>query len=120
MSTETLFPNNEPLRFKIIRPVYETLTVNDAAAEHFEPLEAISSLAQVISLFDFLSRETREYFWAVPLDSKNRMLCLDPVSVGSLNASIVHPREVFKSFLLSSSCVKNQRFVHRLLPIPDR
>jgi DNA repair protein RadC len=57
----------------------------------------------VVRLFDFLSRETKEHFWAVHLDSKNRMLCLDQVSTGSLNASIVHPREVFKSCLLSSA-----------------
>ena len=37
------------------------------------------------------------------LDSKNRLLCLEIVSVGSLNASIVHPREVYKSALLSSA-----------------
>jgi len=103
MTTDTLFRNDQPLRFKIIRPVYETLTVNDAAAEDFEPTEAISSSAHVIGLFDFLGRETREHFWAVHLDSKNRLLCLDPVSTGSLNASIVHPREVFKSVLLFSA-----------------
>jgi DNA repair protein RadC len=103
MTSETLFINSEPLRFKIIRPVYETLTVNDAEAEYFEPTKTISSSAQVISLFDFLSRETREHFWVVHLDGKNRMLSLDPVSTGSLNASIVHPREVFKSVLLSSA-----------------
>ncbi|PLX91032.1 MAG: DNA repair protein RadC, partial [Desulfuromonas sp.] len=37
------------------------------------------------------------------LDSKNRIVCLDQVSTGSLNASIVHPREVFKSAMLSSA-----------------
>jgi len=37
------------------------------------------------------------------MDGKNRILCIDMVSVGSLNQSIVHPREVFKSALLSSS-----------------
>jgi DNA repair protein RadC len=103
MTTKTLFSNDEPLRFKIIRPVYETLTVNDNAAQYFEPLEAISSSSHVVRLFDFLGRETREHFWAVHLDSKNKLLCLDPVSTGSLNASIVHPREVFKSCLLSSA-----------------
>jgi DNA repair protein RadC len=103
MTTETLFTNEEPLRFKIITPVYETLTVNDDVAHYFEPLEAISSSSHVVRLFDFLSRETREHFWAVHLDSKNKLLCLDPVSTGSLNASIVHPREVFKSCLLSSA-----------------
>ena len=103
MTSEMLLTNEQPIRFKIIRPVYETLTVNDAAAQYFEPLEAISSSAHVIRLFDFLRRETREHFWAVHLDSKNKLLCLDPISTGSLNASIVHPREVFKSCLLSSA-----------------
>ena len=103
MTSEMLLTNDQPLRFKIIRPVYETLTVNDNAAQYFDPLEAISSSAHVIRLFDFLRRETREHFWAAHLDSKNKLLCLDPISTGSLNASIVHPREVFKSCLLSSA-----------------
>ena len=103
MTSEMLLTNDQPLRFKIIRPVYEVLTVNDKAAEYFEPLEAISSSAHVVRLFDFLGRKTREHFWAVHLDSKNKLLCLDPISTGSLNASIVHPREVFKSCLLSSA-----------------
>ena len=103
MTTDTSLNNDQPLRFKVIRPVYEVLTVNDKAAEYFEPREAISSSAHVIRLFDFLRRETREHFWAAHLDSKNKLLCLDPISTGSLNASIVHPREVFKSCLLSSA-----------------
>ena len=103
MTPETLLTDDQPLRFKIIRPVYEVLTVNDAAAEYFEPLEAIYSSSHAVRLFDFLGRETREHFWAVHLDSKNKLLCLDPISTGSLNASIVHPREVFKSCLLSSA-----------------
>ena len=37
------------------------------------------------------------------LDGKNRICCVDEVSVGSLNQSIVHPREVFKTALLSSA-----------------
>ncbi len=37
----------------------------------------------------------REVFISVLLDGKNRVLCEDRVSVGSLTASIVHPREVF-------------------------
>lgn len=38
----------------------------------------------------------REYFWALALDTKNHLVRLAEVSVGSLNASIVHPRELFK------------------------
>jgi DNA repair protein RadC len=38
----------------------------------------------------------REHFWALALSTKNRLLRVVEVSVGSLNASIVHPRELFK------------------------
>ena len=57
----------------------------------------------MFELFRFLSNETKEHFLALHMDSKNRILCLDHVSSGSLNASIVHPREVFKGCLLSSA-----------------
>lgn len=39
----------------------------------------------------------REYFVALYLDARNRVLVRETVSVGSLNASIVHPREVFRA-----------------------
>jgi DNA repair protein RadC len=38
----------------------------------------------------------REHFWALALSTKNRLLRMVEVSVGSLNTSIVHPRELFK------------------------
>lgn len=38
----------------------------------------------------------REHFWALALSTKNRLLRTIEVSVGSLNTSIVHPRELFK------------------------
>jgi DNA repair protein RadC len=38
----------------------------------------------------------REHFLAVYLDTRHRIVAIETVSVGSLNASLVHPREVFK------------------------
>ena len=38
----------------------------------------------------------REHFWTLALNTKNRLIRIIEVSVGSLNASIVHPRELFK------------------------
>jgi DNA repair protein RadC len=38
----------------------------------------------------------REHFWTLALNTKNRLMRIIEVSVGSLNASIVHPRELFK------------------------
>lgn len=45
----------------------------------------------------------REHFWTLALNTKNRLLRVIEVSVGSLNASIVHPRELFKDALRVSA-----------------
>jgi len=45
----------------------------------------------------------REHFWCLSLNTKNRLLRLSEVSVGSLNASIVHPRELFKEAVKASA-----------------
>lgn len=45
----------------------------------------------------------REHFWRLDLDSRRRLIGCELVSVGSLDASIVHPREVFKGALLSNA-----------------
>lgn len=50
-----------------------------------------------------LGNPDREYFVAMQLDGKNRINSLHIVSEGSLNQSIVHPRETFKSAILSNS-----------------
>lgn len=42
-------------------------------------------------------------FLCLHLDGKNRIVCVDLVSIGSLNQSLVHPREVFKTALLSNA-----------------
>jgi DNA repair protein RadC len=48
-------------------------------------------------------KETKEMFITLHLDGKNRIMAMDVVSIGSLNQSIVHPREVFKTALLSNA-----------------
>jgi DNA repair protein RadC len=48
----------------------------------------------------------REVFLVITLNTKNKVLGLNVVSMGSINASYVHPREVFKSaILMNASCV---------------
>jgi DNA repair protein RadC len=39
----------------------------------------------------------REYIKAVSLNTKNMVIAVETISVGSLSSSIVHPREVFKN-----------------------
>ncbi|WP_035057019.1 RadC family protein [Desulfuromonas sp. TF] len=90
------------LRFKIIKSVFETLTIKESSPEY--PLNRrISCSNDVFNLFRYLSSETKEHFISLHLDAKNKIQCIDTVSVGSLSASIVHPREVMKNALLSSA-----------------
>ena len=42
----------------------------------------------------------REHFIVLALDGKGRVLALEEVSVGTLTASLVHPREVLKMLVL--------------------
>lgn len=50
-----------------------------------------------------IGREDREHFVAVLLSSRNTVIGIETISVGSLNASIVHPREVFKPAIIHSA-----------------
>jgi DNA repair protein RadC len=45
----------------------------------------------------------REHFWRLDLDSRRRLLGCELISIGSLTASIAHPREVFKGAILSNA-----------------
>jgi DNA repair protein RadC len=45
----------------------------------------------------------KEYFWAILLDTRNQIIKSVEISIGSLDSSIVHPRELFKEAIISSS-----------------
>lgn len=45
----------------------------------------------------------REHFKVILLNTKNHVLEIESVSVGSLNSSLVHPRELFKKAILKSA-----------------
>lgn len=44
-----------------------------------------------------------EEFWVILLNAKHHVLQIDKVSVGTLTASLVHPREIFKSAIRRSA-----------------
>ena len=51
----------------------------------------------------FIGDEDREVFLVMCLNSKNQVNAVHRCHVGSINSSIVHPREVFKSAILNNS-----------------
>ena len=65
---------------------------------------AVSSPADVHPLLreEFRGLD-RERFLALYLDTRHRVVAAETVSIGSLNASLVHPREVFKPAVAMSA-----------------
>ena len=55
------------------------------------------------AVISVIGNPDREYFVALHLNGKNVIQSVSVISQGSLNQSIVHPREVFKAALLSNA-----------------
>ena len=69
-----------------------------------EPKPKINGPEDVYRLLNPMMREMKkEIFIVICLDTKNQIISKETISVGSLNANIVHPREVFKPALLASA-----------------
>lgn len=54
-------------------------------------------------LCKYLDGTDRENFVVILLNTKHRVLGINTVSVGNLDSSIVHPREVFKPAILANA-----------------
>lgn len=65
------------------------------------------SLRSPRAVFELLEAEARgleqETFWSLLLDGKQRLRLLVPVSAGTLTASLVHPREVFRGAIRAAA-----------------
>lgn len=60
--------------------------------------ESVVKLAKPI-----LKDKKKEYFLVFPLDSRNQIMKEEIVSIGSSNASIAHPREIFKQTIANNA-----------------
>ncbi|MDA5328272.1 JAB domain-containing protein [Enterococcus lactis] len=50
-----------------------------------------------------IGRDDREVLFVMCLNTKNNVIAVHRCHVGSLNTSLVHPREVFKSAILNNA-----------------
>lgn len=64
---------------------------------------SISRPADAAGLLADIKDHRKEHFVALFLNARNQVICREDVSVGSLNASLVHPREVFAPAVGSSA-----------------
>ena len=66
--------------------------------------QRVTKSADVVNVAkNFLAGQDREVFITINIDNSNRINSIHVVSVGTLDATIIHPREVFKSAILSNA-----------------
>ncbi len=83
-------------------PVYQVRLVRETSLSWEQP--SIRSSADAAALFQqYLADVDREHFVVALLDQKNKVIGIHTVSMGSLTASVVHPRETFKTAILANA-----------------
>ncbi len=70
----------------------------------------IKSPEDAFKVLSFIRNKKREYFVALYLDAENKLIIHKIISIGSLEASIVHPREVF--YLAIKHCAASVIVAH--------
>ena len=71
----------------------EKITKPDRVAEIFRAILAAEDQID----------QDKEHFWTVGLNQNNGIKYVELVSLGTLNASLVHPREVFRMAILEAT-----------------
>lgn len=66
-------------------------------------LPKIEKPEDVLAQVTYLRDKKKEYFVALYLNARNQLIHKETISIGSLNASLVHPREVFQPAIVLSA-----------------
>ena len=82
-------------------PIYRVSLVREGRANCYQR-QIRSAVDASTLLHTYLSDVDREHFVVLLLDQKNKVIGIHTVSIGSLTASVVHPRETFKIAILAN------------------
>lgn len=87
------------ISFYNIKLVKESCARYDVSKCVSKPLDMVKVLTEVVNI----QENAEEVLIMIALNTKNMITGIFEVSRGSLNSSIVHPREIFKRALLSNA-----------------
>lgn len=92
----------------MIEKIYEIQRIKQVVTESSENRYIVKSPEDVAEhAHDLIGEDDREIFLVMVLNTKNEVVAVHRCHVGSLNASIIHPREVFKPSILYNQAIKN-------------
>jgi DNA repair protein RadC len=99
----SLFPHDKARPSRPYRvPIYRVTLVREASFT-LEQAQIRSSRDAAVVFRAYLGNVDREHFMVGMLDQKNKVIGINTVSMGSLTASVVHPREVMKPAILANA-----------------
>jgi DNA repair protein RadC len=87
------------ISFLNLKVVKETSGRYDVRKKIQSPNDIFNIAQNVI----YANEYAEENLWLITLDTKNNITGIFTVSTGSLNSSIVHPREIFKRAVLQNA-----------------
>ena len=66
-----------------------------ATAKYGQKIQSAKDVFELLK--SDLGDKKKEHFKILSLDTRNKLISVDNVSIGTINANLVHPREVFKT-----------------------
>jgi len=83
--------------------IYKLKMIKEDTVEYSDTIKSPADVAALAREVLGMHEMAVENFILLCLNTKNKIAGVHTVSIGSLNASIVHPREVFKAALLNNA-----------------
>ena len=101
MTVETPSAAEKPIHYRI--PVYKVALIRESTLSQLQrpQIRTAAHAAEILSAY--LADADREHLVVMLLNSKNRILGINTVSVGHLSSSIAHPREILKPAILANA-----------------
>ena len=90
-----------PAKAMQIKALFEFNKRHSLSRQNGKPIKSAKDVYDYAS--QRLNSNDKEHFMILHLDSKNRIIKDEVISIGTLNASIIHPREIFKSAIKESA-----------------
>jgi len=90
-----------PAKAMQIKALFEFNKRHNLSKQNGKPIKSAKDVYDYAS--QKLNSNDKEHFMILHLDSKNRIIKDEVISIGTLNASIIHPREIFKSAIKESA-----------------
>lgn len=83
------------------RKIVACLEISKRFQENHTPTKKLDAITSPDILFEQIKHKIhnyyKEHFFVCSLDTRNNLISVDEISVGTLTASLVHPREAFET-----------------------